>query len=360
MACDKTYSEKSALLVRGGWYVREVRRRAIDQWQHLGDSVRAIAQDLRSLLGRQERWLVWRPLDPVPAGSAQCHLSPSSVQRWLDAAGRQAQESVTDQLVDVPGSGQLATDGLWAKLRGKTRGVVLLIVDCVTGVIWPPIVTAGEEAAEQRERVFERTREGGLILEDLRGVTSDGVKGLASYLATKLTWISHQRCIFHLWRILASELTARVNAAAVGLVGAAAKHARREARRELVQLIRAIFDAPTHLDAQRAFSQLEADPRGKELARLIDEHLDEASVRRLDYNQGLVRTNPEWLWRDFRRRVSRGRNHATDQRLERAALVFAIYHNFEPTQERYERGRHYRQPGMSPLAVAGIPPNGTS
>lgn len=358
--CRKSYSEQSVLLVRGGWYGREVRRRAIDNWQHVGSSVRAIAEDLRSLLGHQERWLLWRPLDPIPDDGARCHLSASSVQRWLDNAGRQAQLSVCDQLAGVPSSGQLATDGLWARLCGESRRVVLLVADSVTGVIWPPIVVVGEEAAEQWQKVFERAKDAGLILEQLRGVTSDGAKGLASYLATTLSWVSHQRCVFHLWRLLASELTARVNQAAVGLVGAAAKHARREARRELVGLIRAIFDAPTHLDAQRAFTQLAAHRWGKELARLVDEHLDEALAHLLDDNQGLARTNPEWLWRDFRRRVSHGRNHGTDARLERAALLFAIYHNFEPTQERHEHARHYRHPGLCPLAVAGIAPNGIS
>jgi transposase-like protein len=358
--CRKTYSEQSALLVRGGWYSREVRRCTIDHWQHLGSSVRAIAEDLRSLRGHQERWLLWRPLDPVPDAAARCHLSASSVQRWLDLAGQTAQATVADQLEAVASSGQLATDGLWARLRGETRRVVLLLADSVTGVIWPPVVVAGEEAAEQWQRVFVRAQQAGVILEQIRGVTSDGAKGLACYLATTLTWVSHQRCVFHLWRSLASELTARMTEAAVGLVGAGAKHARREARRELVELLRAIFDAPTHLQAQNAFTRLAAHRGGQELARLIDEHLDEALVQLLEYNQGLGRTTPEWLWRDFRRRVSHGRNHGTDARLERAALLFALDHNFEPAQERSEHTRHYRHPGLCPLAVAGVSPNDIS
>jgi transposase-like protein len=358
--CRKTYSEHSALLIRGGWYSREVRRCGIDHWQHLGSSVRAIAEELRSLLGHQERWLLWRPLDPVPAPAATCHLSASSVQRWLDAVGRQAQTTVSGQLGAVPSSGQLATDGLWARLRGESRRVVLLVADGVTGVIWPPVVVAGEAAAAQWQRVFARAQQAGLILELIRGVTSDGAKGFASYLATTLTWVSHQRCVFHLWRGLAGELTARVNEAAVGLVGEVAKQVRREARRELVGLIRAVFDAPTHRDAQDAFARLAAHRWGKGLTRLIDEDLDAALVHLLEYNQGLVRTTPEWLWRDFRRRVSHGRNHGTDVRLDRAALLFAIYHNFEPAQERREHTRHYRHPGLCPLAVAGLPPNGIS
>ena len=48
-----------------------------------------------------------------------------------------------------------------------------------------------------------------------------------------------------------------------------------------------------HLDAQRAFTRLEAQRGGKGLARLIDEHLDDALAHLLEYNQGLGRTTPE-------------------------------------------------------------------
>ena len=61
--CRKTYSETSALLIRGSWYAREVHRSAIDHWQHMGTSLRRTAETLRSWLGHQERWLLWRPLD---------------------------------------------------------------------------------------------------------------------------------------------------------------------------------------------------------------------------------------------------------------------------------------------------------
>ena len=112
-------------------------------------------------------------------------------------------------------------------------------------------------------------------------------------------------------------MTARLNEAAVGLVGEVAKQIRRETRRELVGVIRAVDDAPTHLSAQCEFARLAAHRGGHELARMLDEHLDDALVHLLNYYQGLVRTNPEWLRRDFRKRVSHGHNHGTDVRLDR-------------------------------------------
>jgi hypothetical protein len=146
LRCRRTYSEPSALLVRGSWYAREVHRRAIDAWQHEGTSLRRVAEGLRSWLGRQERWLLWRPLDSAPPRSAQCLLSASTVHRWLDQAGQRARRQAVGQLAGVPTSGQLLTDGLWARLRGGARRVVLLLTDSVSGVVWPPVVVAGEEA----------------------------------------------------------------------------------------------------------------------------------------------------------------------------------------------------------------------
>lgn len=50
----------------------------------------------------------------------------------------------------------------------------------------------------------------------------------------------------------------------------------------------------------------------------------------------------------------------SDRRLARARLVWAMYHNSEPAQWRSECKRHYRRPGHSPLAKAGIPPGEVS
>ena len=73
-----------------------------------------------------------------------------------------------------------------------------------------------------------------------------------------------------------------------------------------------------------------------------------------------MRVSPEWWWRDFRLRLSHGRNHRSTARLERAAHLWALAHNFEPAQWRSERKRTYRRRGRSPLALAGVPPGDVS
>lgn len=358
--CAGTYSEQSALLVRGSWYAREVHRAAVDHWQHAGTSVRRTAELLRSWLGRQERWRLWRPLDPAPAEPDRCTLSGSTVQRWLNTAGEQARQTVPGHLVGVPSSGQVATDGLWARLRGGTTRVVLLLTDSVTGVVYPPVVATGEAAAAQWRRLFVRARVAGLAVEQLAGVTSDGAKGLAGYLRQALPWVVHQRCVFHLWRNLGGELARQTAQAATGLAKDMAEAVKRQVRQELVALVHGVLDAPSEAAALAALEVLAAHPRGAGLARQLRPHLAAAHVCHRPLTRELVRVSPEWCWRDFRLGPGHGRNHGSAARLERAALRWAIYHNFTPAQERKERKRCYRSAGLSPLARAGVPPGEAS
>jgi hypothetical protein len=352
-----TYSEQSPYLVRGSWYAREVHRLGIDLWQHGRSSVRRASEFVRSLLGRQERWSIWRLFEPGPpepelAEARKCRLSASTLQRWLDRAGEVAKGTVKGQLEGAKVSGEIGVDGLWAKLRstaeGQVKRVVLVLVDSVTGLIYPPVVALGEEGEQPWKRLFARAQRAGLSR--LWGVTSDGASGLLGYLAKTLYLVNHQRCIFHIWRNLGGELAKAVAEGVKDLVGDAAKAARKAARAELTSLVHLVLDAKSEQDAERALAVLKTHRLGELLAQLIEQHLDAALVHLNRYNRGLVRVGPEWLWRDFRQRVSRGRNHGSDERLERAALVWAIYANFTPAQRRSERKRKYittrqEQPG---------------
>ena len=306
---------------------------------------------------------MWRPLDAQPSDEERCHLAASSVHRWLDGAGLQARKTVVDQLEGVPTSGQMGADGLWARLRGRAedgigynKRVVLALVDSVTGVIWPPVVAKGEESTKAWKGMFLRAKRAGLQLADVRGLTSDWANGLRGYLNAKMEWVNHQRCVWHMWRSLGQELAQRTDEAAVGLKGKAAAKAREVVRRELVTLVRGVVDARSEGEAKEALSRLASHRLGGGLAKIIGGSLDALLVYLLEFNAGLVRVSPEWYWRDFRLRLSRGRNHGSDARLERAVLVWAIYRNFTPAQRRSERKRKYRHPGLSPLAVAGVPP----
>jgi hypothetical protein len=322
-------------------------------------SLRRTVEFMRSWLGRQERWRLWRPLDE-PASGETCQLAASTLHRWLDAAGVAAQASVPGQLQGIAQSQELGTDGLWARLRGGATRVVLLLADSVTGLLWPPVVAEREDAAGPWQRLFERARQAGLDWHGMRGVTSDGAPGLSALLGQVLTWVQHQRCVWHLWRNLAGQLAQAAAQAAATAAADAAEAVRAQVRAELVALIHAVVDAASYELAEAALVTLRSHPQGAALAQFLNEHLDRILVHLVAYYAGLQRVTPEWHWRDFRLRLSRGRNHGSELRLERATLVWAIYHDFEPAQWRSERKRHYRYPGQSPLQVAGAPPGNIS
>jgi hypothetical protein len=171
-------------------------------------------------------------------------------------------------------------------------------------------------------------------------VTRDGAQGLSAFLGQTLAWVQHQRCVWHIWRTLAGDLAHAAAQAAAAAVGDVAEARRAQVRGELVAVIHAVGDAASYAQAAAALVTLRSHPQGAAIAQFLTEHLERLLVHLLAYDAGRQRVTPEWYWRDVRLRLSRGRQHGADRRLERAALVWAIYHDFEPAQWRSERKRH--------------------
>ncbi len=359
-ACKATHSELFADLAPGRWYTRSVQRCAMDQWMHLGSSLRRVAEWVRSVVGKQERWQVWHPLSATIAEGERCRLGHSTVGRWLNEAGIRVEGQVQGMYRGVPSSGQLGADGLWARLRGGTVRVLLMLRDSVTGLLWPPVVAAGEEAATAWEMLFARACQAGLVLEELRAVVSDGAQGLLSYLRHSLPHVYQQRCIFHTWRNLSGEVARQVAQAAKGLAEEEGNQARKRVYEELTALVHQVLDALSFEKAEEGLAQLKAHPQGLGLWRVLNNRFIELLTHLLPACHEVGRVTPEWAWRDFRLRLSRGRNHAYEHRAGRAGLLFTIYRNFTPAQRRREHRRHYRHPGQSALDVAGMSLEGCS
>jgi hypothetical protein len=358
--CRATHSALLADLPPGCWYARSVQRYAMDQWLHMGSSLRRVAEWVRSVVGQQERWQIWYPLSFPQAGAERCRLSASTLHRWLDGAGGRAEGHVEELYAGIPSSGHMGADGLWVRLRGGTVRVLLMLRDSVTGLLWPPVVAVGEEAAAAWEALFVQARQAGLVLEDLGALVSDGAQGLLSYLRQSLPWVYQQRCIFHTWRNLGGELARQAARAAETLMGEEARSTRERIRQELTILVHKVLDATSFEKAEEALAQLKAHPQGAGLWKVLNERFLQLLTCLMEEHRGVGRVTPEWCWRDFRLRLSRGRNHGRERRVGRAGLVFTIYRNFTPAQRRRERGRHYRHAGKSALEVAGVAPQGCS
>ena len=311
-------------------------------------------------MGHQERWHLWHVGSSADAERPRCRLSHSTLHGWLDGAGRRAEKQVAGLYAGVSSSGQLGVDGLWARLRGGEIRVLLMLRDSVTGLLWPPVTAVGEEAAAAWQQVFDHAQQAGLALEKVRAVVSDGAQGLLSYLREALSWVYQQRCIFHIWRNLSGELAREAGKAGKKLEGTAAKEARTNVRRELVTLIHGVVDAPSFEAAEQAIAELRRHPHGAKIGKILNTRLIELLVHLHPDRRDVGRVSPEWMWRDFRLRLGHGRNHGCEDRLRRAGLLFSIYHNFTPAQDRRERRRHYRYPGKCALEVAGMAVEGYS
>ncbi len=358
--CRATYSAPSAEVAPGRWYARSVQRQSMDAWMHLGSSLRRVAEWMRSVLGKQERWQIWHPLSVPVADGERCHLSHSTVGRWLNEAGIRAEGQVERMYEGIASSGQMGADGLWAHLRGGTVRVLLMLRDSVTGLLWPPVVAEGEEAAASWAMLFARACLAGLVLQDLGALVSDGAQGLLSYLRENLPWVYQQRCVFHTWRNLFAELARQAARAAEGLTGEAAQDARERVREELTALVHQVLDALSSEEAEQALEHLRDHCHGGGLWKVLNERFIALFVHLMEAYRGVGRVTPEWMCRDFRLRLSHGRNHGNERRLRRAGLVFTIYRNFTAAQRRRERRRHYRHPGQSALEVAGMSLEGCS
>jgi transposase-like protein len=344
--CQATFSSPHPALIPGSWYARGVQRMALDLWLHLGTSLRRAAEWMRSLMGKQEHWQDWHILSTPPDAAHRCRLCAATIQRWSDRAGERAEALVEGQFAGLPLSKTrlMCADGLWSRLRGGAKRVVLLLVDSVTGVMWPPVVALGEENARAWQMLFAEAQRAGLSLDELWAITSDGAQGLLSYLQQDLRRVYSQRCIWHTWRNLTPLLMRE----------------QEPLRQELRVLVRRVLEAVTFEEAEQVLELLHEHSRGEAIWQVLNQRFDSLLAHLLPGFEGLSRVSPEWCWRGFRLRLSRGRNHGSEQRLRRAALVWTIYHNFTPAQLRKEKKRKYRRAGQSPLEVAGLTLEGRS
>ena len=361
------YSERSALLVRGSWYAREVHRCAIDHWQHVGSSARRTAEVLRSWLGRQERWQLWRPLDRPPAERERCHLSASTVERWLDRAGRRPRRTVGGQLAGCAELGAAGDRRAVGAAAGRDHaGGACCWSTASAGWSgrrswWP---RRGDGPALGDGCSTARTS-GGAGAETLRGVASDGAPragelpdggaGVGQPPALRLPPLARPGG--------RAGARRRRRGRRRRWPGRPPTAARRQARRELVGLVRGGPGRP-----ERGRGPGGAGRPGGARARGRPARAGRRAPGGRPGPPAAATTaawrarRPEWLWRDFRLRLSHGRNHGSEQRLERAALVWAIYHNFTPPRNGANANATIATPAAAPSPWPAPPrePSATS
>lgn len=135
--CRCSYSPPDPRREARARYTRQVRRKALDLYFHVGASVRAAAQWLRSEINQgTERALIWNPLLPLsPPAETTARLSHTSVWRWEQQAAqqveKQAQQGRWQHLIRF--SGALVAAASASYIRGVPTPLHL-IADAVTRV----------------------------------------------------------------------------------------------------------------------------------------------------------------------------------------------------------------------------------
>ena len=112
---------------------------------------------MRSWLGNQERYRPWVPLAEGPAAKHRCHLSASTVHRWVDKTGACAEERGPGYLKGIAQTTYAGVDGLWAPARwGHPGGVDGEGYDDGVGV--SPLVAHGEGRRAYFPKLFARAQ----------------------------------------------------------------------------------------------------------------------------------------------------------------------------------------------------------
>jgi len=347
--CQCTYTLPDPRREARARYTRQVRRKALDLYFHVGASLRTAAEWLRSEINQTARALIWNPLlclYPPPATIAR--LSHTSIWRWEQQAGqqveKQAQQGCFQHLIRF--SGALVADASTVYIRG-VASPLHLIADAVTrvGLVVRRLRTESEAVIAGQFRLALAWW--ALQAEEVRVLISDGAAYYRYALDRVLRWAKQQRSLFHLWRNIAPHLQAF------------AEHAADEAMAILSDMIHAVWDAPSLQEAQEAFAALQNlwshVPSLQPVLQLISKSLEEALLHTSQVVEGMGRTSnvAERFFRRYRQRTRRLGSFMSNGGCDAFNFLWHIYINLEPYQLRREQKRHYRHPGLCPLQVAG-------
>jgi len=353
--CKRSYYVPDPRREKWARYTRRVKRKGIDMYVHLGGSLRGVAQWLRSEINPgTERARIWDPLSK-PRSDPKAKLSHTSLWRWLQDAGKKAEEKRLGGgyrgLIHF--SGALVADGTGVKVRGVSVPLHL-ICDAVTRVGMRIGRLAEESNLAIRGQFWAFLREWGLKVAQIKILISDG----ANWYRYALDWIlrkaRQQRSIFHLWRNILPYI--RSFEARVG----------KERARQFISEVKGVWDAETLVQAQQRLVTLTEKWKSalelREALALMEKTLTEAMTHTLGIVEGIGRTSnvAERFFRRYKQRVRRMGCFMSLGGCDNFNAVWEVYINFEPYQMRKERKKRYRYPGLCPLEVGGVQTQGVT
>ena len=329
-------------------YGREVHRKALDMYFHLGASLRCVAEWLRGEVapgaGRSRHWRPWA--DSAAGDEPGARLSHVSIWRWEMAAGRRARTRRLERAWSgvMVFCGAVVADATAVCIRGLWHSVHTLH-DAVSRVSMQleRLTETGEAYLAGRFRVW--LSQWGLTWQQVSVLVTDGAGVYYGVLNMVLRRARQQRCLFHLWRNLLPDIRSYAG------------------RTEPVAglfvrfTLKALFAAPNLKtayvcleDVERTFGHV-LDLAGvlRTVRRTLPELWAVVQVTTL----AIERTNgvAERFFRRLKQRTRRMGNFMSPDAADCFLEAWSVYVNFEPYQMRRERKRRYRYPGQSPLLI---------
>ena len=349
-SCGQTYSLPDRRWASRARYGREVQRKGLDLYFHLGASWRQVAEWLRGEIrpgaGRSRQWCPCRRA--VGGDRPGARLSHVTVWRWAMRAGERAAAGWAE--------------GGWAGVAHFSGGVVAdATAICIRGVwqrvhlIADGVSRVGMSLERWREEgeayVAGRFRlwlgQWGIAWQEVKVLVSDGAQVYAGVLARVLRQARQQRCLFHLWRNLLPDL--KTYEAEAG----------QEAGRWVRFLLRLLWAIPTLAEAWVGLEDIERTlgeiPALAEVLRTVRRTLPELwGIVEAGLAVGERTSNvAERFFRRLKQRTRRMGCFMSEGGADHFLAAWLVYANCEPYQVRKERKRVYRHPGQSPLEVGG-------
>jgi transposase-like protein len=348
--CQRTYYVADPRRKKYARYTRQVQRKSLDMYFHLGASLRGATAFLRSEINGSERYLVWNPsrrAQPPPTRPVKLHHT--TIWRWEQQAGQTVvQDNKSGRWRDIiPFSGALVADATGLTVRGQQTSVHW-IGDAVTGLSLrlQRLSQESNRALQGQFRAVLQTWN--LAISQVRVLLSDGAAAYQFSLDNLLRQARQQRCLFHLWRNVLPAIHAYRHQAG------------RPIATELRVAIHQVWQADDLAQARRVLTKIRYKwrdfPALHPTFDFISRTLPEAMTHTTRPITNMDRTSnvAERFYRRYKQRIQRMGCFMSLDGCDHFNACWQIYINFEKFQKRQERQKKYRYPGRSPMDVTGI------
>jgi hypothetical protein len=346
--CQRTYYVADPRREKYARYTRQVQRKSLDMYFHLGASLRGVTAFLRSEINDTERGRIWNPLSRLqPAPAQPVKLHHTTIWRWEQKVG---QTALHDLKVGrwrgvVRFSGALVADATGLAVRGSNVSIHW-IGDAVTGLglRLQRLSQEGNLSIQGQFRAVLQTWH--LSPNQVRVLLSDGAQVYQFTLHHLLRHTQQQRCLFHLWRNILPTIHRYRDQAGQPLAT------------ELIVALHKVWQADNIEHAHRVLTKIRYKWRDFQLLHpilsLIARTLPEAMTHtsRPIANMGCTSNVAERFYRRYKQRIRRMGCFMSAQGCDRFNAAWQVYINLERSQHRKERKKKYRYPDRSPIEVA--------